>query len=94
MFIFVMTAFAGFGQMKEIEIKVTAFPNPVINELYISVSEKVLKVTVVNTEGQVIITQTEDNKDIMIDTSALAKGVYIVSIETTTNKKTVKIIKN
>lgn len=58
----------------------TIYPNPVINQLYISNLQTKALVEVYNTQGKLLIRESELSEDNYIDVSGLTKGVYIAKI--------------
>lgn len=69
---------------------VTVFPNPATEQLNISTSEKISNYNIFNIEGKAILS----GKDSKINTSELAKGIYILNINTSEGSSFVKFIKD
>lgn len=63
------------------EFKIT--PNPSANEVVISYSKSIKNVSVISLNGRVVMEQalSGDSKNVTINISALAKGMYIVKTE-------------
>jgi hypothetical protein len=74
------------------EIKV--FPNPVENEIHIALPSTKTKIQVIlyNILGKKVL-ETTLSKSAIIDVSALAKGVYLLKMETQNSTITKKLIK-
>lgn len=76
------------ASLKDNELSGASFyPNPANNSLFLSnFSDKANKVQVVSLEGKVILSRNINSleKDITIDTSLLANGIYLVKLSDTT----------
>ena len=76
------------ASVKENELSgFSLYPNPANNSLYLSdLSNKVDKVQIVSLEGKVISSRVIDSfeKNLSIDTSSLANGIYIVNLSDAT----------
>jgi len=59
--------------------KITVYPNPVINKLYIDGTSKVFEIDITNLQGQVV--KSESNLTDFIDLTELKSGIYIVKIK-------------
>ena len=79
------------GVIENSEINFVIYPNPVNDVLFINSNEMINKVILYDVLGNVIFTTSETNT---INTSALAKGIYFVVIETDKGRGTQKLIKN
>lgn len=81
--------------INEEEIVVAAYPNPVVNELNLSIGNaKIQKVTVHNSFGQVVSKELFNHQNnVVLNTSAFDSGIYIVSVETTLGIVRKRIIK-
>lgn len=73
--------------------KVSAYPNPVQNELHVSAEQPITNVSVFNTLGQQVLAKTINANDANLDVSALHAGTYFVKIESGNEMQTVKVIK-
>jgi len=60
---------------------VALYPNPTSGIVNIK-AEKLQQVSVVNTLGQVVMVQSVDNDEVMIDMSVFGNGMYLISIIT------------
>lgn len=71
-----------------------AYPNPVNDVLTLSSVKGMNAVTVTNMLGQQVISKTLGNvTDATVDTSSLAKGTYLITIQGEGGSKTLKIVK-
>lgn len=70
-----------------------SYPNPVTNVLNLKYGKEMQNVTVTNMLGQQVISQKLNAMEAAVDTSNLAKGTYIVTVEADKNAKTFKIVK-
>ena len=81
------------------ENDLSAYPNPVIDYLYISdiTFDNNVTIFISDVSGKTIMTtniNTTSGADIKLDLSDLDKGLYIVSLSLNNKLKTIKIIKN
>ena len=78
-----------------LENSISVYPNPVVNELNINVSEQVENVTVsiYNVAGQLVINENFTNNNISVNTANLTQGVYIAKININGKISTVKFVK-
>ncbi|MGV3459783.1 MAG: T9SS type A sorting domain-containing protein [Flavobacterium sp.] len=71
----------------------TYYPNPVNNVLNLNYTKEMTAVTVTNMLGQQVITKSVNTTNATVDTSSLAKGTYMVTVQAGSNSKTIKIVK-
>ena len=73
---------------------VTVYPNPSSGQVNIK-AEAMKQITVINAIGQVVLTQSVDNDEVMIDMSAFGNGMYFVNIITEKGSlvKTLNVLK-
>ncbi len=69
------------------------YPNPVIDELNISLNEEIKEIVVLNTIGQIVATKVVNNKEGMINLSDVANGIYLIRVNSSNNSQQFKIIK-
>jgi len=69
------------------------YPNPVTDVLNIVDNETIIGVVIYNVLGQQVLRQHANANSLQLDLSALAKGGYIMHVNTNTGNKTVKLIK-
>jgi hypothetical protein len=84
------------GQLSTPDFKVDHlkyYPNPVTDVLNIVDNETIFGVVIYNLLGQQVLRQHSNANSLQLDLSALAKGGYIMHVNTNTGNKTVKIIK-
>lgn len=78
-------------------ISVNAYPNPVKSTFTIEVSDELLQevpeASVFNSLGQLIVSQSLNETNTIIDLSEELPGIYIVKIVGTTSSQTLKLIK-
>ncbi|MCX7549324.1 S8 family serine peptidase [Xanthomarina sp. F2636L] len=81
-------------QVHNIQKNIQVYPNPVINELHLSlpVTEKQVQVVFYNMIGKKVLEANLDKSSI-INVSSLAKGVYLLKMKTQNKTITKKIIK-
>lgn len=81
----------GIGEIDTQEVKITTFPNPVVNSFQIDANiHNIESVQVYNTNGQLLKTFS---KEVNYDISDLATGIYIANIKAQTGSKIVRIAK-
>jgi phosphatidylserine/phosphatidylglycerophosphate/cardiolipin synthase-like enzyme len=78
---------------------ISAYPNPVVDQLYITDInfDQSVTFTVTDASGKVIMSEvinTVSGADIKLNLSSLDKGIYLVSLILKNESKTIKIIKN
>jgi hypothetical protein len=61
---------------------ISIYPNPAKNMLNVSSAEKMNTIKLFNTNGEIVMNMTINNTSAIINTSALAEGVYYLRIET------------
>ncbi len=71
----------------------TAYPNPVSDVLTISNNEIITGVTVTNLLGQTVYTKSTNTETVQVNVASLAKGTYIVQIQSEGKSASMKIIK-
>ncbi|MDR6459157.1 hypothetical protein J2786_002264 [Chryseobacterium vietnamense] len=72
---------------------VTAYPNPVIDFLYINNDNRIKEVEVYNVSGQRILNETINAQKGSVDMRGATAGVYIVKVNTEKGSQSLKIIK-
>ncbi|HLV23770.1 MAG TPA: T9SS type A sorting domain-containing protein [Moheibacter sp.] len=75
------------------EVKVSAYPNPVIDQLNLTSGENIQEVKIFNTVGQLVQTVKPNNKSSVVNVSALKAGVYVVQVVTGKDVQTLKVLK-
>jgi hypothetical protein len=76
------------------EFKVSFYPNPVENKLYISANESITSLIVYNFLGKEIINLKTDDTKIKVKMETFKKGIYLLKATTVSSKNiTKKIIK-
>jgi hypothetical protein len=75
--------------------QISVFPNPVESELHVIFpsSENQVRVVIYNILGKKVMEKSLDSSS-TLDVSIMAKGVYLLNIETQNGSITKKIIKN
>lgn len=67
--------------------KISIFPNPVSNFIYINFdSKKIENAQIINSNGQLSATFELENKSTMVDISYLPKGLYLLKIDNSIQK--------
>lgn len=80
------TGINGFSQKESVSI----YPNPATDFVYIMSQERIINVSVHNSEGKVVISTEVNNAEIKLNTSSLSSGIYYIQVKTkqeTTGKK-------
>ena len=65
------------------------YPNPANNEVTVSSTEKLSKVTIYDVTGKVMFTSSDVNLNSTVNVSAFSRGIYVVEV-LTDNKTSVK----
>ncbi|MBQ8958322.1 MAG: T9SS type A sorting domain-containing protein [Bacteroidales bacterium] len=80
---------AGVGLEEQTTTQMSIFPNPAVGQLNVSLS-KSAKITVYNTQGQVVKTQEGHIGGNVIDLNNLTSGIYFINADNNTQKFIVK----
>ena len=75
------------------DYKISYYPNPVKDIFNLSYSEDIVSISVMNTLGQLVLSQNIGSNTVQIDMSSLPSGNYFVKIVASEAIRTVKIIK-
>ncbi|RZJ37129.1 MAG: T9SS type A sorting domain-containing protein [Chryseobacterium sp.] len=73
---------------------ISYYPNPAKNNLTVENSQELTNITIYDLAGKVVLKQDANSKNVKLDVSKLAKGVYMMRAATKEGAKTVKIIKD
>lgn len=84
--------FNGLG-LKESELQVAFYPNPVVNELHVSTEEKAGSFVIVDQTGRIWKRVSASSKEQVIDVSELAAGSYSLVVLYSNGYTSVKFIK-
>jgi hypothetical protein len=69
-------------------------PNPNSGEFVVELSSGLIKnVTVYDLMGRQILQKVTDNDRIFVDITSFASGIYYVKVQTETNFKVIKVVK-
>lgn len=74
-------------------VKVSAYPNPVVNQLNISSKQNIKEVKIFNVNGQLVLNTKANNNTTSVNVSTLKSGVYVAQITTDKGIETIKVIK-
>ena len=89
---YIKTAYATLGLLQNLETpKLTLYPNPVSNSLYLTSNQKIENVLIYNITGALV--KSISNNPESIDVSNLNSGSYLVKVTTNQGSFTQKIIK-
>ena len=77
------------NEHNEIEVKI--FPNPASDFMKIT-SAEILRVEVYNLNGQKMIDNRYSDSHVVIPTSALPAGIYVVNVTTSAGKTSQKVV--
>lgn len=89
---YIKTAYATLGLSQNLETpKLTLYPNPVSNSLYLTSNQKIENVLIYNITG--VLVKSISNNPESIDVSNLNSGSYLVKVTTNEGSFTQKIIK-
>ena len=70
------------------------YPNPAKNILNVNNVKEVTDITVYDLSGKNVLNEKPNSKNVKLDVSKLAKGVYMMRVATKDGAKTVKVIKD
>lgn len=74
-------------------IKVSAYPNPVTDQLNISSKQNIREVKIFNISGQLVLNAKANNNSTAVNVSSLKAGVYVAHVTTDKGTETIKVIK-
>lgn len=74
------------------ESKISVYPNPAENVLYVDSTDNIQSVKVYNTTGSIVLSVNSLNGN-SIDVSGLPSGMYVVRVQTEGNNYTQKVFK-
>lgn len=69
------------------------YPNPFVDQLHIKADSPVKAVKINDMTGKLVSMQSFRSNDVTLNTSGLAKGVYILTVQTATGTHSSKVIK-
>jgi hypothetical protein len=72
---------------------ITIFPNPTSNELTIVSSLPNFAYTVLDVYGHELMKGKSNTSSVVVPCASLPKGIYVVQIETATERKMIKFVK-
>ncbi len=78
------------------DINLKVYPNPVVNQVFITANTKIKNITLFSISGQLILEQqTIENQSTNMDVSHISEGIYFINVELTNglSKSTKLIIK-
>ncbi|MBK7692652.1 MAG: T9SS type A sorting domain-containing protein [Bacteroidetes bacterium] len=75
------------------KVDISIFPNPVRNELKMVSSTPNFTYTILDIYGHEVMSGYSNSTSVEVPTISLSKGMYVVQIETTTEHKTIKFVK-
>jgi hypothetical protein len=88
--------YVGLKEQKQIKLNLTIMPNPIKDKFKLHCEQGTLelkKLSIANTLGQLVFILNEPKPEQDINVSYLATGIYYLKVESTTEQKTFKIIK-
>jgi|GEM_PF-1727497 len=74
-------------------VKVSLYPNPVVNELNLTAKETIKEVKIFSMNGQLVQDAKFNNNSATVNMSALKTGVYVAQVLTAKGIQTVKVVK-
>ena len=84
--------------LNEVDFDFSIFPNPYSDNITVQISNSFnlsdTKIFITNNLGQLLFTFYPNNPSQLLNLSSLSSGMYFLTIQDISNKKTVKIIKN
>ncbi|MFK7749555.1 MAG: Calx-beta domain-containing protein, partial [Kordia sp.] len=72
---------------------INIYPNPTKEQLYISAKDAIKSIEIYDVQGRMLASEKYNTKNIALDMSAQAAGIYFVKIKTEKGIKTEKIVK-
>lgn len=75
------------------EIQVSAYPNPVANQLNLTSKSQIKEVKIFSLNGQLVKVQKGNSNSVQIEVSDLNSGIYIAQVVTDKGIETIKVVK-
>ena len=72
----------GIHELTQMDHSVKLFPNPSQNYFMIEADNKLTKIKIISTAGELILSESLNSQEVKIDTQAWPKGIYFVKLET------------
>ncbi|MFT4601468.1 MAG: hypothetical protein ACI857_001648, partial [Arenicella sp.] len=85
----------GLGLIENNVESILLYPNPTNNEFTITtvMIHELMKISLLNTQGQIIRQLTDVNEKVIIDISDLSDGIYYVNIQSENINEVIKVVK-
>jgi hypothetical protein len=85
----------GLGLIENSVESILLYPNPTNNEFTITtvMIHELMKISLLNTQGQIIRQLTDVNEKVIIDISDLSDGIYYVNIQSENINEVIKVVK-
>lgn len=77
----------------ETDSSITIFPNPTKNNIQITADKTIINITLYDMQGRILVSEKHNHKEVNLDISNQASGVYFIQINTEKGVNTEKIIK-
>lgn len=74
-------------------VKVSAYPNPVVDQLNITSKQNIKEVKIFNVNGQLVLNTKANNSSTTVNVSSLKSGIYVAQVTTDKGTETIKVIK-
>jgi hypothetical protein len=72
---------------------ISAFPNPFTDKLTIQSKDKIINISITDISGKIVFQQNANQNELVLDLQHLAKGNYVLSVETVVGNEVVKLLK-
>lgn len=87
----VLTSTMGVADLES--VKVSAYPNPVVDQLNFTSKDVISEVKIFNTNGQLVQVAKANDTKAVVNVASLKVGVYIAQVTTAKGTQTVKVVK-
>jgi hypothetical protein len=89
---FDLVDFTGIRELPALSDKLSVYPNPAKDELYVSLPVSISAVSILDITGKTVMTAEAKDKTAQLNISALNQGLYFVSVKTADGRNAVKRI--
>ncbi len=77
----------------EIDSSITIYPNPTKNNIYITANNNIKSISLYDIQGRILVSEKHNHKEVNLNISNQASGIYFIKINTEKGVNTEKIIK-
>jgi len=72
---------------------ISAFPNPFRDNLTVKAKVKIINISITDISGKIVFQQNANQNELVLDLQHLAKGNYVLSVETVVGNEVIKLVR-